>query len=156
MFINGAYRLIYIDYADDGNFLPVACLTSNSFSEESESLDSTTRDNNGWKTSLATNQSFSMQISGIQLNTNFSGEDFNKVSYDRLKILKRNRTVFDFKIQDSNLIFIETGKAWIDSISESAEIDENLSFEASLVGYGTPVSSSGVEFSLQGSLQYEL
>ena len=47
-------------------YYPVACLSNNSWSESVETIDTTTRDNDGFKTSRPTNQSFSIDFEGIE------------------------------------------------------------------------------------------
>ena len=61
--IDGGYSILYIKWVDE--FLPIGCLTSDSFSEEIEMLETTTRDNGGWKTSTPTNQNYNISFDGI-------------------------------------------------------------------------------------------
>ena len=103
--IDGTYSILYIKWEDE--FLPIGCLTSDSFSEDIEMLDSTTRDNAGWRTSTPTNQSYNISFDGIVKNTNFNGGDFTKISLDRLRVLKRSRTLIEWKTQDNNLTFVD-------------------------------------------------
>ena len=97
--IDGTYNTILIDFGD--GFFPIGMLTANSFSEEIDTIDSTTRDNAGWKTQTLTNQSYSIEFSGIVIKTLFNNGDFTKISYDRLKDIKRSRQLIEWKIQDS-------------------------------------------------------
>ena len=146
--INGTYNILYIDFGV-GGFFPIGLLTSNSFSEEIDFLDTTTRDNEGWKTQVGTNQSYQITFSGLVINTVFAKGDFTKISYDRLKLIKRGRELIDWKIQDDDLQFIESGKGQITAISSSSSIDEFISFEATIKGYGSPNSTSGKAYILQ-------
>ena len=50
---------------------------------------------------------------GIIINTNFNGGDFTKVSYDRLRELKRNRTLIEWKSEDVDKTFVDSGKGYI-------------------------------------------
>lgn len=145
--INGTYNILFIDFGS--GFFPIGMLTSNSFSEDVDTIDSTTRDNAGWKTQTLTNQSYNIEFSGIVINTLFNGGDFTKISYDRLKEIKRNRQLVDWKIQDSELQFIESGKGQIISLSSESNIDEFITFSASMQGYGKPYMSSGKLYSLE-------
>ena len=126
--IDGTYSLLYIKWEDE--FLPIGCLTTDSFSEEVEMLDTTTRDNEGWKTSTPTNQSYNLSFDGIVENTNFNGGDFTKISLDRLRVLKRSRTLVEWKTQDNNLTFVDSGKGYITSLSDSANNEEFITFNA--------------------------
>jgi len=144
--INGTDRLIYLKW--DGEYLPIGCLISDSFDESTEMLDTTTRDNAGWKTSAPTNQSYNFSFDGLIINTNFNGGDFTKISYDRLRTLKRNRTLIEWKMQDADLVFIDTGFGYLTSLSDSSNVDEFITFSASVEGYGAPVSTTGQVFNL--------
>tara|TARA_R110002096_G_scaffold159223_1_gene324957 strand:- start:518 stop:922 length:405 start_codon:yes stop_codon:yes gene_type:complete len=132
--IDGSYSVLYIKW--NGQFLPIGALTSDSFSEESETLDTTTRDNNGWKTSVPTRQSYELSFEGLVQNTNFSGGDATKISLDRLIDLKRGRVLVEWKTQDNNLIFVDTGFGHITSLSKNSSTDEFISFTCSIEGFG--------------------
>jgi hypothetical protein len=147
MFINGSNRVLFIKWEDE--FLPIGCLTSDSFSENVEMLSTTTRDNAGWATSVPTNQSYNISFDGLVINTNFNGGDFNKVSLDRLRELKRNRTLIEWKSEDVDKIFVDSGKGYITDLSDSANIDEFISFNGSIVGFGEPNSTTASSFYLQ-------
>jgi hypothetical protein len=147
MFINGSNRVLFIKWEDE--FLPIGCLTSDSFSENVEMLSTTTRDNAGWATSVPTNQSYNISFDGLVINTNFNGGDFNKVSLDRLRELKRSRTLIEWKSEDVDKIFVDSGKGYITDLSDSANIDEFISFNGSIVGFGEPNSTTASSFYLQ-------
>ena len=146
MFINGSYRLIYLKW--EGEYLPIGCLTSDNFDESVEMLDTTTRDNAGWKTSVPTTQSYNISFEGLLINTNFTGGNFNKISYDRLRELKRSKTLIEWKMQDENLTFIDTGFGYLTTLSDSSSVDEFITFNANIEGYGKPNSTTGQVFTL--------
>ena len=137
-FYKGEDRILYLKYL--GSYLPIACLTENPFSETSEFIDTTTRDNAGWKTSRPTMQGYSISFSGLQVNSATSGGNFNVLSYDSLKKMKRNRTLLDWKIE-GNFPTVDYGKCYIQDISESNPVGEFLTFSGSLVGYGIPLTT---------------
>ena len=136
-FYKGEDRILYIKV--NGTFMPVGCLTSNSISENSEMLDTTTRDNDGWKTSRPTNQDFSISFEGIQVNSTVAGGNFSVASYDRLKILKRDRILIDWRIEGVKHPIVDFGKGYITNISETSTVEEFLTFSGSIVGYGKPL-----------------
>tara|TARA_R110000851_G_scaffold330168_2_gene502715 strand:- start:294 stop:755 length:462 start_codon:yes stop_codon:yes gene_type:complete len=152
--IDGTYNVIFIKI--DGVFLPVGLQTSDSFEESVETIDTTTRDNAGWKTSRPTNQNYNISFEGLIMNTNFTGGDSTKVSLDKLRVLKRARTKIEWKTQDDALTFVDSGYGYITSLSKSTNIDEFISFSASIEGFGAPISTSLEEFDLQSELQYTL
>ena len=115
--IEGTYNILYID-AGNG-FFPVGNLVSNSFSEDIDTIDSTTRDNAGWKTQTLTNQSYRIEFNGIVSNV----ASASKINYKTIRDLKRNRQIIDWKTQD-NQLNVEEGKAQITSLSNESNIDE--------------------------------
>ena len=135
--INGTNSILYLNIGQ--GFLPVGSLTANSFSESVETLDTTNIENQGWKTYVLTNQEYSIDFSGIAINTIYSGGDANKFSYYSLKSIKRNRTLIDWRVEDDagNLDY---GKCYITDLSSESNIDEFISFSATLLGYGLPIS----------------
>jgi hypothetical protein len=145
-YTNGEDRILYIKYL--GEWLPVACLTGNGISENSEMLPTTTRDNNGWQTSRPMMQSYTISFDGIQINTTVAGGTFTVASYDRLKQLKRSKTLLDWKIQGSVFPIVDYGKAYINELSEASNVGEYLTFSGSMVGYGIPLTRTVGEFVL--------
>lgn len=125
-----------------GDYIPIGCLSDNSFTESSETIDTTTRDNAGWSTSRPTMQNYSISFNGIQVNSTISGGDLNVASYDRLKELKRDRQLLDWKIQGTNFPIVDYGKAYITDISEAAPVNELITFSGNLSGFGQPLMAS--------------
>ena len=132
MFIEGTYKVLYLDLKDGEGFLPVGCLTSNSFNESSDMIDSTTRDNLGWKTSRPTNQGYNLSFDGLVLEDNVS---FTNNTYFSLTLAKRDRTLIDWKVNEDDY-----GSGYITNLSNENNIDENVSFSSEIIGYGMPIS----------------
>jgi len=145
-YTNGEDRILYVKYL--GSWLPVGCLTANSISESSEMLPTMTRDNSGWATSRPMMQSYTISFDGLQINTTVAGGTFTVASYDRLKQLKRSKTLLDWKIQGSVFPIIDYGKAYINELSEASNVGEYLTFSGSMVGYGIPLTRTVGEFVL--------
>ena len=121
-FTLGEDRILFIKV--NGVFLPVGCLTDNPMDESSEMMDTTTRDNDGWNTSRPLNQSYNISFSGIQINTTVAGGDFGIASYDRLKQLKRDRVLIDWKIQGTVYPIVDYGKFYITTLSDTESAAE--------------------------------
>jgi len=133
-FTNGTERIFYI-YVD-GAYLPVGCLTSSSFSETSEMLDTTTRQNvNGWKTSIPTIQSYGINLSGLVSENNRTD---SILIYTDIELLKREKTKFSWKINTDDPDVNDYGFGYINSLSKDAEVDSFINFSAEIVGYGEP------------------
>jgi len=131
-FINGDIELLY--FKIDGIYTPIGCLTSNSFNEEVDMLNTTTRQDAGWESSRPTMQRYSISFAGLVTDDiNFG----NVVSYASIRNLKRQRTLIDWKISRGNG-YDDYGQAYITNISDSAEVESFVSFEGSMVGYGEP------------------
>jgi hypothetical protein len=145
-FTNGEDRILFIKYL--GNWLPIACLNGNSISETSEMLPTTTRDNNSWFTGRPINQNYTIPFDGLQINTTVAGGNFNVASYDRLKLLKRSRTLLDWKIQGTIFPVVDYGKGYITEIGEVSNVGDFLSFSGVITGYGEPLVRSLGEFVL--------
>jgi hypothetical protein len=139
-FINGEDRILYIKI--NGAYLPIGCLTDNSFDESIEFLDTTTRDNKGWLTDTPTSQSYSISFSGIQVNSTMVGGTFTVASYDKLKELKRGKTLLDWKIQGTEYPIVDYGQAYINQLSEVNTVGEFMTFTAGLKGYHEPLMAS--------------
>lgn len=133
----GDDRILYIKI--NGSWMPIGCLTSNSFSESAEMMDTTTRDNQGWTTSRPVMQSYSISFEGIQINTTMAGGTFTVASYDRLKLLKRDKILLDWKTQGNVYPIVDYGKAYINEISDASTVGELISFSGNLTGFGKPL-----------------
>jgi hypothetical protein len=69
MIVNGNERVLFIKRGD--NFQPVGCLTSNGMDEDTEMLPTTTRNSEGWRTSIPQIQGFTINFEGLQVPTIF-------------------------------------------------------------------------------------
>lgn len=147
-FTNGVYKLIYIYI--NGAYVPIGCLTSNSFSETAETLETTTRQNaEGWRTSIPTMQSYTISLSGL-VTGNDRGETI--LTYRDLQTLKRNKTKFSWKIATNDPTKADFGSGYITSLSNNAEIDSFIDFSAEIQGYGKPYESIDVQDQLNYTL----
>jgi hypothetical protein len=93
-------------------------------------------------------QSYTISFDGLQINTTVAGGTFTVASYDRLKQLKRSKTLLDWKIQGSVFPIVDYGKAYINELSEASNVGEYLTFSGSMVGYGIPLTRTVGEFVL--------
>lgn len=83
-------------------------------------------------------QSYSIGFNGLQLNTTVPGGNFNVISYDKLKQLKRSKSLLDWKIEGSIYPIVDYGKGFLSSLGEANAIDEFMSFSGSITGFGEP------------------
>jgi len=139
-FINGEDRILYIKIG--GVYLPIGCLTGNEISEDSELLDTTTVDNNGWNTSVPVSQSYTISFSGLQVNSTLVGGNFNVSSYDKIKNLKRDRIRVEWKLQGKIFPVVDYGYGYIASLSSAENVGEFMSFSGVIAGFGKPLFTS--------------
>ncbi len=135
--IKGSERILYILTEIDGfrEYYPLACLTSNTFSEKLDTLDTTTRQTGGWKTSRGVSQSFTVDFEGLIVYN-----PVNKISYNDLKKIKRRRALMRFKIENLDGSSSEVFRGFITDLSESAVTSEFVSFNGSILGFGEPTT----------------
>jgi predicted secreted protein len=149
--IDGTYNILYIDFGE--GFLPVGFLTSNSLNEEIDFLDSTTRDNEGWKTQTMTNQSYSLEFEGlVSLSVAEVFSDSSKVGFDRLQLIKRNRQLVNWVSINFNNGITDRGKAQVTSLSSQSTVDEFMTFSANMQGFGEIINNQD----LSGLLEFNL
>ena len=151
--INGGYSILYIKW--EGSFLPIGCLTSDNFSEDVDMIN-INRGGTAWKTRLPTNQGYNISFDGLVKDTNSSTGDSSKISLDRLTILKRSSTLIEWKTQDENLTFVDSGFGYITSLSKTSNMEEFISFTCDIEGFGVTESISLEDFELQSTLQYKI
>lgn len=139
-FYKGEERILYLKIV--GVFIPVGCLSENSFSESTEMMDTTTIENNGWNSSRPTQQSYNISFNGLQINTTMAGGNFNVISYDKLKELKRDRQLLAWKIEGINYPIVDYGNCYINSLSESTPVGDFITFSGEITGFGKPYMAS--------------
>lgn len=135
-FYSGSTKILYIDIG--GEWIPIACLTSNSLQEELDLVGRTTASTGGWDDFRPTRQRATVSFDGLQTLTEGVGADTTKASYDRLKTLKRARTKLSFKIEDTAITWTDQFEGYIVSLSEAAPVDDWLSFSGEIRVTGTP------------------
>lgn len=136
----GEDRILYIKI--DNLFIPIGCLSENSFSESVDTIDTTTRENQGWTSARPVSQSYSISFAGIQILTTTDEGDHTKASYDHLKSLKRDRVLLDWQIKGNNFPIVDYGKCYITDLSEATPVNEFITFSGTLTGYGEAFTTS--------------
>ncbi len=133
MILSGNESILFIKWA--GDFVPIGCLTDNGMDEETELLPTTTRQTNGWLTFRANLQSYSFNFTGLQVFT--IPAPIELLSYDRLQIIKRNRTLVEWREVRGNDL-VQEGRGIIVSLSGQNPVNEDGSFSGVIQGYGSP------------------
>lgn len=133
MILSGNDSVLFIKWG--GVYVPVGCLTENGMIEETELLPTTTQQTNGWRTSRANLQSFSINFNGLQVFS-ISG-NVPVLSYDRLQVIKRNRTLIDWREERGNGL-VQEGKGIIISLTGSNSVNVDAEFSGTIQGFGSP------------------
>ena len=128
-FIKGKERVLFI--RDSNIWMPVAFLTSNSWDSPVEFIPTTTRDNAGYSTDIPISQSNNISFAAIAAE-----EVDGKKGYLKLIELKNDRTLFDFRLYVADKDFSHYGKGHISNLSETADVDDLMTFEGSINVYG--------------------
>ena len=119
-------KILYLYISSD--WVPIGCTTDHSFSESVDLIDVLIDE---WAASVPGNQGYDISFTGIQVES-----DPTIRSYDELKLIKRAKTLIQWKIQDTITLDEVTGYGFITSISESAPAGDLLTFEGSILGFG--------------------
>lgn len=124
----GDDRILYFKISDV--WTPVSCVVSDAFSEFSEIIETTTRDNASYKTVRPIRQSYSISFDGLVL-------DSGTLNLQALKTLKRSRTKIEWKMDDgvNDYTF---GSGYLVELSDVASLNEFVSFSAVLQGVLSP------------------
>lgn len=137
--VKGEENLFYIK--KNNTWLPVACLIASPINEQSETIKTTTRDNTGWATDYPTNQTYSIELSGMMIKDDIDSGN-NIISYRELRSYKRNRVLIEWMRKTLSGWYVDSGMAHITSISDSDSAGEFISFNATLLGFGKPEESN--------------
>ena len=139
-YLKGELDLLYL--VIDGTDYPIGCLTEHGVSEDADTIETTTQDNGGWKTSRPTNQSYTVNFTGLSVITNEDAID--RYSYDLLTGLKRSRTLVQWKeVYDTGSFFrSQSGQGYITEIGETSTVGEFITFNGVIEGYGEVVLES--------------
>lgn len=130
-FLKGDTVILYIK--EDGEFKPIGCLTSNNINETVEMLPTSTREGDGWKTSIPTTQDMTIDFEGFQ-----PLDSTNVLGYLDLKIKKRNRERIEWRVASTQTSYVEEGFGYINNIGDANNVGELMSFSGSIQNYGMP------------------
>lgn len=137
--LKGEDSIFFIKY--NNVWCPIACETSNSLSENVEMINTTTRDNAGWKTERPTTQSYSISLEAV-LKIDNETENNNVLSYHKIRKMKRDLTLIEWKRETWAGWYIDEGRAHIIDIGDSNTVGEEITFTLDLNGYGAPLEDT--------------
>jgi len=132
--MTGDIRVLYINEGV-GGYKPLGCLTSNEISEEVKMVGTTTRRNQGWRTSIPTVQSGSIAFSAFYK----SDSDASRLDYFDLINLKRDKVEFFYIIRDPiSDLYIERGRGVLTSLEKTSNSGELITYSGTIKIQGKP------------------
>lgn len=143
---NGTFNLLYIDEdtpittaGEDvvivGNFKPVACLTDNGFDGSRDSIDTSGKCLDLFKSNIPGQAGFTFSGSGFAVQT--TGSDIAaKVNHNRLFQLFQSGEQFWAATIDTDLYSIRYGLAFISAFAEANPNNAGKTFTITLQGSG--------------------
>lgn len=137
-FRKGETVILYI--LDEAVYKPIGCVTTSSSDEVVDMLNTTTRQSNGWKTSIPTNQDLTINFEGLQSLEDNSG----RITYLDLIVKKRNKERIQWKKEATDSSYTETGYGYINLVSEATPAGDFLTFTATIQNYGLPILIFGI------------
>lgn len=134
-FINGDLAILSIKRA--GNFVPVACLTSNGLAEALTFNEVQTKCDPGVIISTPNAYSYNVPLEGVLTDTTTVGGDTALASWDYLRGLMRAKTLVEWKITIGDPAFItDSGFGYFENLEMTAPAGDNITFTGSLKGTG--------------------
>lgn len=134
-FVNGDNSVLSI--LRDGDYVPIACLTSNGTAETVTFNEVQTKCDPGVIISTPNAYSYTKSLDGILTDTTSVGGDTALASWDYLSSLMRNKTLIYWKEAVGSPVFLnEYGEGYIESLEMVANSGENITFTGSIKGTG--------------------
>ena len=133
LYIDSNEVILYIKH--NGLFVPIGCQTNTPIEESVEMLETTTRDNGGWKTEIPTKQSYSLPVEGYVVKD--TNNDY--LSYYKLRSLKRSRTKIEWKRTTLDSVYVDSGFGYISAISDANTVNDFVTFTMTINGFGKPI-----------------
>lgn len=134
-FVNGDNSVLSI--LRDGNYVPIACLTSNGTAETVAFNEVQTKCDPGVIISTPNAYSYTKSLDGVLTDTTSVGGDTALASWDYLSSLMRNKTLIYWKEAVGSPAFLnEYGEGYIESLELVANSGENITFTGSIKGTG--------------------
>lgn len=134
-FVNGDNSVLSI--LRNGDYVPIACLTSNGTAETVTFNEVQTKCDPGVIISTPNAYSYTKSLDGLLTDTTSVGGDTALASWDYLSSLMRNKTLIFWKEAVGSPAFLnEYGEGYIESLEMTANSGENITFTGSIKGTG--------------------
>lgn len=134
-FVNGDNSVLSI--LRNGDYVPIACLTSNGTAETVTFNEVQTKCDPGVIISTPNAYSYTKSLDGLLTDTTSVGGDTALASWDYLSSLMRNKTLIYWKEAVGSPVFLnEYGEGYIESLEMVANSGENITFTGSIKGTG--------------------
>lgn len=125
-------NILEIDIGE--GFIPIGCLTGFNESEETQTIPTTTRDNDGWRSSRGTYQTKSINFSA------YLNDDNAILSYPDLVDIKRDGIIFDWRVEDDD------GRGFFTEMSIEQSVGTEVQYSGSIKVVGAPSADPQLPF----------
>lgn len=135
--ISGSLRKLAIRRGgSSGTWEDVAHVVSDSWNTTTSFLNTTTRENKGFETSLPVNHSSTISVSAII----FQDSDLTgKIGYKTLKEVQQARERVEYRLQILGENYLYYGLCYIESVGDTADVSNVLVYDISFRTFGNPV-----------------
>ena len=141
--VSGRDYILLADINNDGTFLPVACLTTNSLTSTNDTIDATTKCGNQYQPSPVFSQSFDCEGFAID-ETGTPSKD----SYQQLYVAHSAKTLFAIKMgkatpTSGDIVYGGVGQlVFISDFGVQADDGDDVKFTATFVVSVPPITQT--------------
>lgn len=131
--MRGVDIVVQVESATPGTFITIASQQGAKFTEELDTIETTSKSSNGWK-------EYDYALAGWKISCD-GAYVLNDTAYDRLKSAMRNKTKVKVKwLETGSSGDVETGDALVTSRELDAPFDDAVTYSFELLGTGAPTT----------------
>ncbi|AGK52033.1 phage tail tube protein [Bacillus sp. 1NLA3E] len=131
--MRGVDVIIQVEGAVAGTFITIASQRGAKFTEEVDTIETTSKSSNGWK-------EYDYALAGWKISCD-GAYVLNDAAYDKLKTAMRNKTKVKAKWSETGSSGdVETGDALVTSRELDAPYDAEVTYAFELLGTGSPTT----------------
>lgn len=138
---NGKDFLWFIREEGEEDWMVVSCLTTNGFEGSRDDIDTSSKCDGDWGSSLSGTGSWTMSGDGNAIDSELNP---SQVSYDKLFDLFVSGEIFETKLAEVGGTYVRYGKGRISSHSETQANNAPFTFSTSVQGIGAPSKTEPV------------
>jgi TP901-1 family phage major tail protein len=133
--MRGVDIVVQVEGATPGTFITIASQKGAKFTEEVDTIETTSKSSNGWK-------EYDYALGGWKISCD-GAYVLNDVAYDKLKTAMRNKTKVKAKWSETGTSGdVEQGDALVTSRELDAPYDDSVTYSFELLGTGAPATTT--------------